>query len=417
MIELDTFLKNYFKENKFPFQVILSGHDFPSEGEHKIIRYIKQNNEKEYNDIVLGLDADLIMLSLGCNKSNIYLMRESEEFGRSITNNMSSTTKQLFFKYVDIDVLRKYVSHFLYGNDDISYMYDYIFICMLCGNDFIPSMSFLKLKNGALDILCDAYKKIFNELNSNSDSNQQHLIEQRVNDGKYIINHTFLVKMLDLFAKSENNCMKEIIEHHSNIVYNPNRRFNTKLERFTYEYENMPLINRFPDIINPHTDSNWRMNYYHYLFGSHSTDIMKSVTMNYLEGLLWTTNYYFNDSCDNLWYYEYDYSPCVSDLYKYTYSIEPEKFKKMQLDLLKNKLNKTEIDSNIQMLMVLPPQSIDIIPDKYKCLFTNINHGCVHYFPTQFKLSTFLKTQTWECIPVLPKVNLDVIRMSMNEIK
>ena len=342
-------------------------------------------------------------------------MRESEEFGRNVTNNMSSTTKQLFFKYVDINLLKKCVSQFLYGKDDISYMYDFIGFMVLVGNDFIPSMSFLKLKNGALDILCDVYKKVFNELNSNSDSeNKQHLIE---NDGKYIINHTFLVKMLDLFAKSENNCMKEIIEHHSNIVYNPNRRFNTKLERFTYEYENMPLINRSPDIINPHTDSNWRMNYYHYLFGSHSTDIMKNVTMNYLEGLLWTTNYYFNDSCDNLWYYEYDYSPCVSDLYKYTYTIEPEKFKKMQLDLLKNKRNKNEIDSSIQMLMVLPPQSIDIIPDKYKCLFTDINHGCIHYFPTQFKLSTFLKTQTWECIPMLPKVNLDVIRMSMNKVE
>ena len=92
-------------------------------------------------------------------------------------------------------------------------------------------------------------------------------------------------------------------------------------------------------------------------------------------------------------------------------------FSKMQLDLLKNKRNKNEIDSSIQMLMVLPPQSIDIIPDKYKCLFTDINHGCIHYFPTQFKLSTFLKTQTWECIPMLPKVNLDVIRMSMNKVE
>jgi len=413
MIALDSFLTNYLKENKFPFQVILSGHTEKGEGEHKIIKYIKDNSQKDFSDVVLGLDADLIMLSLGCNKSNIYLMRESEEFGKNVTNKMSDTTKQLFFKYVDIDALRQRVSQFLYGNEsaNISYMYDYIFICMMCGNDFIPSMSFLKLKNGALDILCDAYKKIFNQVNQGNPDVLQHLVENK--EGTYVINHSFFVKMLDLFTKQEDNCMKEIIEHHSNFTFNPHRRFNSKLERFIYEYESIPLINRFPDVIKPHTDSNWRMNYYHYLFGSHSTEIMKNATMNYIEGLLWTTNYYFNMSCDNLWFYEYDYSPCVTDLYKYTFSIEADKFKKFQLVLLKTKPNEIEINSDAQMLMVLPPQSIDIIPNEFKGFYTDINSGCVHFFPTQFKLSTFLKTQTWECIPILPKVNLKVIQKAI----
>jgi 5'-3' exoribonuclease 1 len=406
MIELDTFLKNYFKENKFPFQVILSGHTEAGEGEHKFIRYIKENSEKEYTDVILGLDADLIFLSLGCNKSKIYLMREAEQFGKQVTNNMSNTTKQLFFKYIDIDILKKCVSQFLYGTDDISYMYDYIFICMLCGNDFIPSMSFLKLKNGALDILCDAYKKIHIQLNEN--------IVIKNEKGLFKINHRFFIKMLEIFAKCEDNNMKEIIEQHSNINFNPNRRFNTKLEKFIYEYESMPLINKFPDVIKPHTDSNWRINYYHHLFGSHSTDIMKNATMNYIEGLLWTTNYYFNMNHDSLWYYEYDYSPCVSDLYKYSLSINVDNFNKMQQNLLKT--NGKIIDTNIQMLMVLPPQSKNLILEKYKKLYTDINLGCVHFFPTKFKFSTFIKTQTWECSPMIPKLDIYHIQKIVEKI-
>jgi 5'-3' exoribonuclease 1 len=406
MIELDAFLKNYFKENKFPFEVILSGHDEPGEGEHKFIRYIKENNQQEYTDIILGLDCDLLFLSLGCNKSNIYLMREAEQFGKHVTNNMSNTTKQLFFKYVDIDMLRNCVSQFLYSTDDISHMYDYIFICMLCGNDFIPSMSFLKLKNGALDILCDAYKKIYSELNEN--------IVIKNEKGLFAINHRFFVKMLEIFSKSEDSNMKEIIEQHSNIYYNPNRRFNTKLERFTYEYESMPLINRFPNVIKPHTDSNWRINYYHYLFGSHSTDIMKSATMKYIEGLLWTTNYYFNMNYDSLWYYEYDYSPCVSDLYKYSLSVNVDNFNKMQKMLLHT--NKKLITSSVQMVIVLPPQSKKIVPEKYKKLYTDINLGCVHLFPTHFKFQTFLKTQTWECTPIIPKLDINHIQKIVESI-
>jgi len=398
MIELDSFLNNYFKENKFPFKVILSGHNQKGEGEHKIIKYIKDNSSssnENFTDIILGLDADLIMLALGCNKSNIYLMREYDD-----DKNQKNVTKQFVFKYLNIDKLRISISQYLYKNDDILYMYDYIFICMFCGNDFLPSLSFLKLKNGALDILCDIYKQVFEKL-------QEHLV-QNIN-GKYIINHEFLVKMLDLFSKIEDNCMKDAIEQHKNIIFNPNKKFNTKIEKFIYEYENFPLINKFPDVINPNIDSNWRLNYYHYLFGSHTTDIMKNSTMNYIEGLLWTANYYFNNSCDNLWYYEYNYSPCVSDLYKYTCNIDKNNFQKMQLNLLfTNKINK-EIDSDLQMLLVLPPQSIDIVPEKYRKLFTDINYGCVHLFPKKFKLSTFLKTQTWECIPLLPRINLKYI--------
>jgi 5'-3' exonuclease len=423
MIELDLFLKNYFKENKFPFNVILSSHTEAGEGEHKMIKYIKESNKKEFTDVIIGLDADLIFLSLGCDKSNIYLMRESEEFEKNITSNISSTIKQLFFKYVDINLLKKHISQFLYDKlnfNNLSYMYDFIGIMILVGNDFIPSMSFLKLKNSAVDILADVYKKVFNQVNqiqlmeSNNLENLQHLIENK--NGTFIMNHSFLVKMLDLFTKLEDNCMKELIEYHSNILYNPNRRFNTKLERFMYEYENMPLINRYPDNINPHTDSNWRVNYYHHLFGSHSTDIMKSATINYLEGLMWTINYYFNMSCDNLWYYQYDYSPCVSDLYKYSLSIEAEQFKKMQVNLLKTNPNEKNINCNIQMLMVLPPQSIDIVPSKLKEFYSDINKGCVHFFPTQFNLSTFLKTQTWECVPILPKLNLKVIQKALNSL-
>ena len=62
--------------------VIFSNSNVPGEGEHKIFEYIRENNEESYTDLIYGLDADLIMLSFRLVKSNMYLLRESLEFGK-----------------------------------------------------------------------------------------------------------------------------------------------------------------------------------------------------------------------------------------------------------------------------------------------------------------------------------------------
>ena len=48
--------------------------------------------------------------------------------------------------------------------------------------------------------------------------------------------------------------------------------------------------------------------------------------------------------------------------------------------------------------------------DKYKKLYTDINYGCVHFSPTKFHFTTFLKTQTWECSPMIPKLDINHIQ-------
>lgn len=415
MIELDIYLNKYFNDNKYNFKTIISGHTESSEGEHKIINYIKNNNninENElncstYTDVILGLDCDLVMLSLGCENSNIYLMRESVEFGKYV--NIEST---ILFKFLDINVLRKDVANHLYENNDNdnnnkkSYMYDYIFISFLLGNDFIPSMSFLKLKNNALDIICDVYKKIYNQLN-------EYLVIK--SNSIFSINQKFLIKIFEQFSNMEDLQMKNAVNEYDTITFNQYKKFPTKLERYIYEFENIPLINKYPNNINPNNNSNWRSNYYHYLFGSMSTVIMKESALKYIEGLLWNTNYYFNNSIDKSWFYQYNYSPCASDLYKYSCTMDNVNFIKLEKKLSIND-NNIIIDSIMQMLMVLPPQSKTLLPYKFQCLYTDINLGCTHLFPSKFILSTFLKTQTWESSPILPIIDIKQLKINILKI-
>ena len=88
MKKLDKKIKSFINEsdkaNKYKF--IYSSYEERGEGEHKILQYLKNNYNKfntEKTHIIYGLDADLIFLALSSNMSNIYLLREQSNFGKT----------------------------------------------------------------------------------------------------------------------------------------------------------------------------------------------------------------------------------------------------------------------------------------------------------------------------------------------
>jgi 5'-3' exonuclease len=432
MTELAQFLNTDFREMvaiKFPHlqHMQVSTADEEGEGEHKMIHYIKANplqkqasDESDVCDVIYGLDADLIMLSLTCTASNIVLMRESNNF----INDKAG--QKMPFKYLVIDRLRESIIE-TFGDgvkhtskEDL--VLDYVFLCFFLGNDFIPSLSFLKIQESAVDVLVNTYKAICVE---------EGIISQ---DGNmYSINIHALEMFLNELRKIEDNMMVTTHEHFYNLTVHPPRNFNnivsvirqqsqhitlkeaqTKaVKEFINDLDKFPLRNKPSYHFDPRNDTKWRNSYYHYVLGANTPELISDTCNNYIDGLLWTTNYYFNSSGESSWYYKYAYAPCASDLFKHIVSTPPDGLHTRQKELFGT--NNQPISPYLQLLMVLPPQSISLLPIHLQPLMKDITKGCLHYYPNEFKVETYLKHKGWECSPILPLVDMKRLQSRLSQ--
>ena len=66
--------------------------------------------------------------------------------------------------------------------------------------------------------------------------------------------------------------------------------------------------------------------------------------------------------------------------------------------------------------MILPPSSNHLIEKKYRKLMINNDYGVQHYYPKDFKISTYLKRWLWLCKPMLPDIDLVLLDKKYKEI-
>jgi len=73
-----------------------------------------------------------------------------------------------------------------------------------------------------------------------------------------------------------------------------------------------------------------------------------------------------------------------------------------------------KISIPLQLLMILPPSSIDLIENTdQKKLMTDINKGVLHYYPIDFGISTYLKNWLWLCQPKLPYIDINLLNSKL----
>jgi 5'-3' exonuclease len=368
MNNLDEFIFSKINED---ISFIFDGSKNQGEGEHKIFNYLK-TIKFEKGVIINGLDADLIILSLLSNIDNIYLMRENDD---EIT-------------YLDINELKKSLLEELKINwkniNDIEIIESYCVMCSILGNDFIPNIITLNMKNKGLNKIID-YTTIAIEKNGSL-----------VIDGK--INKDCLKEIFFQISNTEDT---NIFEEVSNVIQKKPRDFTLNSQEYGLKNKDI-LLN---EIYSNH--KKWRYSYYKSLFDiniHYDTYMISMIVENYITGIYWTYNYYKGFDLNYDWYYPYNYSPTSKDIFNYLNVREINEIKK----------NGSFLHPKIQLLLILPIQSNHLLDDNFKILTTDIKKGFKHLFPIEFKIQTFLKNHLHECSPILPILDIGEIRKINN---
>ena len=349
------FNKNFFNLQNKQINILLSLSNEHGEGEHKLFNYIRESTTiSQKNNVIYGMDADLFMLSLNHLKhtQNIYLYRETPLFINQLDKSLDPDKKYIInINYLGTIIVNELSNETIINNIKNSYnsnyynkIEDYIFICFLLGNDFLPHFPALNIRLNGFTVLLELYKKLFKE--------SEFLI---VNNS---INWNNFKKYIKNIAEHEETFIKEIY----NIREKQSKKFypETNSEEIEFKYSCIPSWERnIENFINPF-EEDWQHRYYYSLCAIDSnkndyTKNLEALCTNYLETLQWVY-YYYSSPCKN-WtlYFKYNYPPLLCDLYAYIPYFNSEFAMSENYNILNDKL---------LLCYVLPINSLNLLPDK-----------------------------------------------------
>ncbi|CRG96121.1 exonuclease, putative [Plasmodium gallinaceum] len=470
-LSLNKWFKILKKKKVFNFQVLFSGSDVAGEGEHKILKFIRENckrdsNFKNYNHCIYGLDADLIMLSLVTHLNNIFILRdkfkinndsqnsileniEKSQVGLNIYDNIAPSENDKKEETVEKSTLDGDTKN----NDSIE-------------EKFIEEESSGKyeetnkeerdkvLKVGSEHIEeFDGYKKYFNKIHKYTKD--------------YYINHECLnsndFEVLDIY-KLRNSIKTQIatyinkLKKNKNIVFSINRVIDDIV--FLSFLVGNDFLPHIPNIDINEGSMNEILNsyiFYIYKYSNYITykdkvhiqrlkiilKILSAQEFEYFkkrginEKISEFTdekkykNYYylhkfgFNDSTKiqeivkkyieglfwNLHYYHFG---CASWYWEYPYHYAPLcsdllSFEKSDFFFEKGK----PYSAYTHLISVLPQKDKNLLPDAYKNIY--VEDEVKSFFPENVKIDPNGKKETWEYIVHLPFINCNMIDKIITE--
>lgn len=390
-------------------KVTYSSYHTPGEGEHKILQHLKQR-PKEDVSVIYGLDADLFFLAMASQRDNIHLLREEIEFGGLIGVSADKETPQETKNIVrDVDEplcfvsidetkgrVNEYIQSIANNTTKRDYINDFILICFLLGNDFLPHIPSLDIKNHGMDIVLDAYVK--------------NLLPQDagivlLKDGKVTINMGIFRKFICHLAGREHGYFVHSLPRYLENMGKKECPHVDPYDREIWEWENLKNIVRDDPIqLGVGNSEDYKFRYYEHYFQiiQNQRSFVWSASHQYLVGIWWTTKYYFETCPSWDWQYAFLHAPFMSDISRVcddpSFDINKLGFKWSQ-----------PVTPFVQLLAVLPPSSHSLLPKSYQHLMTHANSSIIDLFPVQHREDTIGKTMNWKCVPLIPPA--DIVRI------
>jgi len=418
------------KKKRFHARVYFSDSNVPGEGEHKFLKYLRKLNEdnetKDDRVVVYSPDGDMISLSLLTHKKNIFIMRIPDELSPHEMRFCND------FEYIYCDLNRVRDDFFTqltktYNDgkvDELSVLNDYNFLLFMVGNDFIPSLPFLKIRFGGLNTLIRIYNEIRPEMSN-------YLIDYHPITQKHPkINMEFFTRIILRLSQMENKEMlKEHLQAEKELAGGSDaRRLHQEKDLDEYQifesrYQHLPFFNphhpehqKYSPLIHKINYSlpkhQWKAQYYEYFCGMDGKSIIRyndertKMVMNFLESLVFTLRYYLVGCPCYGWHYRHRVSPIPSDIYTV--------IQKYNVDLNDLQFNgEKPFETLEQLLFILPPQMNFLLP---KCLQSIMMEGeCAFFYPFQFDVDALAGIKYIYSEAILPEIDVKRLRQEFQQ--
>lgn len=336
--------------------VVVSGSTDPGEGEAKIFAAVAatQHCGAVY---VHGLDADLLLYALKAHRSSLFVVRDAEGKDRTV---------------VDIDALRRALLKDMgceevgdFSQEGCDAIDSFVFAALLLGNDFLPGVCALDIGSGGLDVLL------------------QGPIGPLVRSGR--VDWAAVGVFLRQLAALEDRRVADACSAHMR-----RRCPGVAMDPLVAEIYSSP--------------ASWRQLYYSRLFHTrrHDSVTVAHACKTYLDGLDWTHRYLSRLPRAAWWHYPHNYAPSLLDLANHASAYQPGEAAGTE-----------DLDAVTQLVCILPRRSASLLPAKWRGVMTNADLGAAYQYPTSAPLCTFLKRHAWECPPLLPPLDVHVVRRAM----
>lgn len=407
MNRLSSHMKQHFKGQEKRLcvkELIIATPDEPGEGEHKLYAHMRIKPTEE-PCAIYGLDADLMMLSMFhltyCPK--IYIFREAPQFAQKLLKQQDIDVKHTEKDeplFLDMGKMARSIANEMRCSaPDNHRMYDYVFMCFFLGNDFLPHFPAMNIRTGGIDALMDTYRAIIGNVPERfllSKSNPPKIVWKEV--------HRFVQEL----AKHEYNwiCQEYATRKKWDAkpaMMQPKKTVKERMELF----QNTPVLYRKEEkYIDPH-QAGWETRYYETLFPGaakppQSNEFRRELSINYLEGLEWVSQYYLYGQVDWQWKYKYHYPPLLRDLAL----MVPTR----STTFLSINTPTVPVPPFVQLAYVLPPIYHHLLPESMKTdtslqsyyKGTPLNENGLPDLEFQWAFCRHF----WECHVYLPEISL-----------
>ncbi len=364
MVRLDAFLQTSLNniEIELPPKVIYSSHLVPGEGEHKIMQYYRSEEFRNYqgNHILYGLDTDLIMLSLLSPINNIHLCRERLD------------------QIVSINVIKNFITQ---NNKSVD---DFVVMMFVLANDFLPHHPALRDMNSSIELLMD----IFENKEYNIVENGQ-ITKSGLNAFFDDMQYNELEMFTELLSMQQIYPSDILAESFKNNMFDFNRYRNFWYNK-ALGYRNLQLYNFINKISNVNVKG----------ISDNDIDMMCD---HYMLTMSWVFNYYKNGhvEANQDYFYPYHYAPLFYDLFKRSENTLNQEIIGYKYDY--NNINFTVLH---QLVSVLPLESIDLLPEELKPLFSS-DSILRHMLPASFiiDMDGVNKDKSHLGVGIIPMIN------------